>query len=583
MQKRAGNRRISIFLVLVLLLTMTVPSSAGTGTGNMEVIVTESDGQIILQWQDSENTLFSRMKISGAGKTIYVEKGIEQAVYTNLINGIEYSFRLSMISNTGVILDETVVWGTPRDVTPPAPVSNAYGIPGDGCVVLNWIDPSGEDLDRIRITGENRVVEVDRAVGQALIDGLDNGQTYRFIITAVDTSGNESEGVEIISIPEAGARIHLGGPETVQNGQTFSVTMDVYSSRSDVYAVEAILQYDSEYFEFLEYEEPENGIMVVHVDESSEGTVGVYVASDGKPITGQDNRMITLRFKSRSFGDNKTGWFQIGQAFAGIAPSGDKIPVAANSIGVTIVQDILPEVSDVQVFSGDKTISLSWIDPSNKPFDHVLVILDGATSYSVAKGQQGITIPGLVNGVSYQFVLKVVDADGNTSHGVIVSGTPEPGDQTPPSEVTDVKVITGNGCLTLNWRDPEDTDFMNVLITVNDTITYEVNKGVQEKVILGLINGQMVTVKIQTVDERGNVSEGIQITGRPGIPGDVNYDGVVNVGDLAMVAYYYRAKEGQPGWEQARYCDVTGTNGEPDGAVDIMDIVFVAAKVQERP
>ena len=488
---------MNIFLVFVLLITMMVPSSAATYTGDMDVFVTESNGQITLQWQDPESSLYARMKISGAGKVIYVDAGVQQAVFSDLINGIQYSFRVSAISNTGVILNETVVWGTPRDVTPPAAVSGANGIPGEGCVFLNWIDPFDEDLDRIRIAGINGIVEVDKGVGQFVAEELDNGTEYRFVITAVDTSDNESEGVEVVSIPEAGARIHLDGPGTVPSGQPFSVFMDLNSSRSDIYAVEASLQYNADYFEYLAYEQAENGIMVVGLDDSSEGTIEVFVASDGSPITGQGNRLITLRFQAKNTQENHTGWFQLGQAFAGLAPSGDKIPAVANSIGITVTQ--------------------------------------------------------------------------------------ESGDQTHPAEVTGVTVKAGDGFLKLNWIDPEDADLKSIVITLNDSNTYEVGKGVQEAVINGLVNGQLVTVKIQTVDETGNASVGIHITGIPGVEGDLNFDGVIDVGDLALAAYYYRSQEGQPGWEQARYCDITGNSGQPDGIVDILDIVFVAAKILEQP
>lgn len=577
------SKKINIFLMLVLILTLVTPSFAGTGITNIEVFVTESDGQITLQWNDPDYGDFSRMKITGAAKTVYVDKGVQQAIFTNLVNGIEYSFRLSAISNSGVILGETVVFGIPRDETPPERVSNAYGIPDDGCIFLYWNDPADKDLDRIRIEVSDRVIEVDKGVEQLLIDSLDNGIEYRLVITAVDTSGNESDGVVITSIPEEGVRIHLSGPEQVQSEQTFSVTMDVSSSRNDIYAVQASLQYDADYFQYIGYEEPENGISVIRIDESTEGCITVYVArTDNTPITGQGNRIITLEFKAGNVVGNYTGLFNIENALAGTAPPGDQIPVASNSINITIASVILPEVSDVKVLSGDTKITLSWTDPPGDEYDRILIMVDGTKSYTVEKGQQTITIPDLINGEVYQFVLKTMDSEGNTSQGVTVYGSPEAGDQIPPSEVTNITVKAGNCFLKLNWNDPEDADFKKVIITVNNSDVYEVDKGVQQLAISGLVNGQVVAIKIQTVDETGNTSAGISITGIPGILGDVNYDGVINVGDLAIAAYNYLVREGDLKWEQARHCDVTGNNEEPDGIVDILDITFIAKKMLEQ-
>ncbi|NLM28066.1 MAG: hypothetical protein GX211_07810 [Clostridiaceae bacterium] len=491
MQKRNLYKKTGMFLMLILIITFINPSSAGAGISDTDVSVIESDGQITLQWQDPDNSFFARVKITGAGKTVYVEKGVQQAVFADLINGIEYSFRLSIISDTGVILDETVVFGIPRDETPPGPVSNAYGIPDDGCVLLKWNDPVDNDLDRIRITGPNGVIDVDKGVERLLIDGLDNGTEYRFVITALDTSGNESEGVEITSVPEAGIRIHLSGPVAVKSGQSFSVTMDVYASRTDIYAIQAVLEYDADYFQYLCYDGPEN-ITVVRVDDNSEGSVRIFVAGNGVPITGQGIRMITLNFKAENAMENYTGCFRLERALAGTAPPGEQIPVASNSINITISRITLPEVSDVIVLPGNSAISLAWIDPPGNEYDRILVIVNETDSYIVAKGQQSITIPDLINGEVYQFVLKTMDSDGNTS-------------------------------------------------------------------------------------------QGITITGIPGILGDVNYDGVINAGDLAIAAYNYMTQAGDPEWEQARHCDVTGKNGKPDGIVDILDIIFIAKKILEQP
>jgi len=448
---------------------------------------------------------------------------------------------------------------------------------------LHWNDPSDEDLDRIRIKVSNRVIEVDRGVEQLLVEGLDNGREYRFAITAVDTSGNESETVEIALVPGAEVSINLSGPGVVESGQTFSVTMDVYTSRTDIYAIQTDLYYDTGYFQYLGYDEAENGIKVVHVDDRIGGKITLYAAStNNKPITGQGNNKIMIKFKAAEQSENYTGLFRLAQAFAGTS-SGDQIPAASGSINITIVPILLPEVSDVKVLPGDSRITLSWLEPSGDQYDRILIIVNQTDTYVVEKGKQTITIPNLTNGQVYQFVLKTMDSEGNTSTGVTVYGTPDAGDRIPPSEVTGIKVKAGDGFIKISWTDPKDDDFSKVIVTVNGSDTYEVGKGVQQIEISGLVNGQVVAVKIQTVDEAGNRSNGVNVTGIPGILGDVNYDGVINVGDLAIAAYNYLAREGDPEWDRAKYCDVTGSNGEPDGIVDILDIAFIAVKVLEQP
>lgn len=57
----------------------------------------------------------------------------------------------------------------------------------------------------------------------------------------------------------------------------------------------------------------------------------------------------------------------------------------------------------------------------------------------------------------------------------------------------------------------------------------------------------------------------------PGLPGDVNQDGKVSIGDLAIVAANYGKTSADADWEQVKHLDV-----KADGRIDIEDLVFIA-------
>jgi hypothetical protein len=59
----------------------------------------------------------------------------------------------------------------------------------------------------------------------------------------------------------------------------------------------------------------------------------------------------------------------------------------------------------------------------------------------------------------------------------------------------------------------------------------------------------------------------------PGIPGDLNHDNKVSIGDLAIVAANYGKTSSSPDWEQVKQADV-----KSDGKIDIEDLAFVASK-----
>jgi hypothetical protein len=57
---------------------------------------------------------------------------------------------------------------------------------------------------------------------------------------------------------------------------------------------------------------------------------------------------------------------------------------------------------------------------------------------------------------------------------------------------------------------------------------------------------------------------------------DLNNGGTVNVGDVAIVAYYYNATSSDSNWDAANIADVNG-----DGVVDVLDLASVATKAME--
>ncbi|MBP1962988.1 Ig-like domain-containing protein [Paenibacillus aceris] len=72
-------------------------------------------------------------------------------------------------------------------------------------------------------------------------------------------------------------------------------------------------------------------------------------------------------------------------------------------------------------------------------------------------------------------------------------------------------------------------------------------------------------------------SHSMEITAEiPGIPGDINDDGKVTIGDLAMVAANYGKDITSPDWEQVKKADVNN-----DGKIDLLDLAVIARKILE--
>lgn len=68
----------------------------------------------------------------------------------------------------------------------------------------------------------------------------------------------------------------------------------------------------------------------------------------------------------------------------------------------------------------------------------------------------------------------------------------------------------------------------------------------------------------------------VEVTVPQGTPGDINHDGKVSIGDLALAAVNYGKTSSDPNWQQIKAAD---TNG--DNKIDIMDLAAIASKITE--
>ncbi|WP_445668182.1 dockerin type I domain-containing protein [Paenibacillus sp. FSL F4-0125] len=60
------------------------------------------------------------------------------------------------------------------------------------------------------------------------------------------------------------------------------------------------------------------------------------------------------------------------------------------------------------------------------------------------------------------------------------------------------------------------------------------------------------------------------------VSADLNNDGIVNVGDLAIVAYHYGKDSTSSDWAKAKIADLNG-----DQKIDITDLAYVASKIAD--
>jgi hypothetical protein len=97
---------------------------------------------------------------------------------------------------------------TPTPPTPPAEVKNVKVTPLDGAVRIEWsaggrevmVTRSTSSTRSLRAVGDETVIYTGRA-SRYVDRGLTNGVEYRYVVAAVDASGNRSAGVAAVIVP----------------------------------------------------------------------------------------------------------------------------------------------------------------------------------------------------------------------------------------------------------------------------------------------------------------------------------------------------------------------------------------------
>jgi hypothetical protein len=109
------------------------------------------------------------------------------------------------------------------------------------------------------------------------------------------------------------------------------------------------------------------------------------------------------------------------------------------------------EISNLSAIIGDNLIELTWLNPTDKDFNHVEItyVSNVHDDYiSVEKASHSKIITELENSIEYTFTIKTVDNDENKSKGIIIKKTPD------LSNISNIIIETGDGKIDLLWQNP---------------------------------------------------------------------------------------------------------------------------------
>lgn len=163
-------------------------------------------GEVVLDWDDNPEpgvTYAVYIASSATGPwTLVDETAVSTYTVTGLLASTTYWFRVTAEDGSGNVSDPSTsvsaTTDTPTvDTTPPAAPTGLGAVGGAGQITLDWNNNGEGDLASYRVkrgtvTG-GPYTTVASPTASAYVDtGLAASTTYFYVVTAVDTSGNES-------------------------------------------------------------------------------------------------------------------------------------------------------------------------------------------------------------------------------------------------------------------------------------------------------------------------------------------------------------------------------------------------------
>ncbi|NTX36006.1 fibronectin type III domain-containing protein [Myxococcus sp. CA033] len=207
----------------------------------------------------------------------------------------------------------------------------------------------------------------------------------------------------------------------------------------------------------------------------------------------------------------------VGCGVSSVPGEEEALPEAARVSSPLADTEAPPVPTGLSILAANSGVILSW-DPSPAADlkDYAVryrVVGQTTPSYKWGVGAPPLTLPGLVNGVTYAFEVKAQDTSGNASaYCAAVNATPTPTgpDVTPPVVPGQLVATPGDTVLGLTWSANTEPDFRRYTVKYRaaGAATYSYRYSLTQPLVTltGLVNGTTYELMVKAEDLSGNAS-----------------------------------------------------------------------------
>ncbi len=209
------------YITLLLILTLSLYGCGSGGGGTSQVIegppstptgvnvVVSGSSELAISWNSVENTTYYNIYWSttpGVSKKSTKKAGITSTnyVHTGLTNGAIYYYVVTAVNSYGESSESAEVSATTLDV--PRPPGAVAAVAGDRQVTVSWntvVNATSYNIYWSTTPGVSGTKIPDITSTSYTHTGLTNGDTYYYVVTAVNSFGEGSESKELAVTPSA--------------------------------------------------------------------------------------------------------------------------------------------------------------------------------------------------------------------------------------------------------------------------------------------------------------------------------------------------------------------------------------------
>lgn len=445
------------------------------------------ENKITLEWEKISGFDTGGYKISytpGKAEEVFIPIETLAHTFTGLEFGKEYTFTIKVVDTKGYESAGKVIKVNTEQLVRPGDVENLTAISGDHFVTLSWLPAEDENITAYHIEYQSNAyinndyppvkIPIEDFNNDYTFTSLDNGKLYQFKVKTIDHRGIYSMGSTISATPyDNKPPMEISDFNVTFYGSS-RITVEwkkPYDMDRDLQTVRLVL-------------EGENWSDTKEWSKRSSGSISYYVIPETE-------NYITVSIYTID---------EMGNISKGRSVTGD-----TKEPGV---------LQNLTVVGKDRSVIFSWTEPTDINYEKIVISYDENKSVEVPRGITRYTLGGLVNGVSYNFYLRVHDTAGYVSNASSLCFV-KPQDAVKPGDVQNLTAKPIDGEVILTWNPPDDADIDYITAVSNVGGSRKLDADANGTVFTGLSNGQNYTFTIKVVDTSGNISDGVTITAKP--------------------------------------------------------------------